>query len=50
MGHVHADGVEAVPGNAGVAYGPVEIEEVHVAERQALQPVCGSLKMINSEK
>ena len=46
MSHVHPDGVEAVPGNTGVASRPVEIEKINIAERQPLQSVRDVLEII----
>ena len=39
MSHVHPDGVEAIPGNAGVTSCPVEVEKINIAERQSLQSI-----------
>ena len=47
MSHVHPDGVEAIPGNAGVTSCPVEVEKINIAERQPLQFVRDFLEIIS---
>ena len=49
MGHVHPDGVEAIPGHTGVTSCPVEVEKINIAERQPLQSLRGFLQIILSK-
>ena len=46
VGHVHPDGVEAIPGHTGVTSCPVEVEKINIAERQPLQSVRDVLEII----
>ena len=45
VGHVHADGVEAVPWDAAVPCSSVEIEKINVTECQPLQFFRDSLEI-----
>ena len=46
VGHVHPDGVEAIPRHTGVTSCPVEVEKINIAERQPLQSVRDVLEII----